>query len=144
MTPLAVWQQRVVDEHKARMGELNKLVQFIESDSFDALQHVDQVLLEEQRALMRRFTRVLEARIRRFTGVKQYTCHKQVLARPMTRGAYNELQGWQLPADQDPLDQGYLVEYLDSPNPNHKDFEHYISWSPKDVFDAGYTETTSP
>lgn len=28
--------------------------------------------------------------------------------------------------------------YLDGGKPNHPDFEHYISWSPKDVFERSY------
>ena len=63
--------------------------------------------------------------------LKRYKCHKEVLARPMTRGDYNEYRGWTLPDDEDGADEGYLVEYPDNV---------YESWSPKDVFDAGYTE----
>jgi len=72
--------------------------------------------------------------------MKEFQCHKRVLAQPMTRGDYNKLRGWEVPSDENPLDEGYLVEYLDSPNGNHSDFAGYISWSPKSVFDAGYTE----
>lgn len=74
------------------------------------------------------------------TEAKLYVCHKQVSARPMTRGDYNILQDWELPADQDGADEGYLVEYLDGGKPNHPMFAGYISWSPKAVFEAGYTE----
>ncbi|AWN06211.1 hypothetical protein [Erwinia phage phiEaP8] len=72
--------------------------------------------------------------------VKRYRCHKEVLATPMSRGIYNKLRGWEVPADEDPSDEGYLVEYLDGGKPNHPDFDGYISWSPKDVFEAGYSE----
>lgn len=68
-----------------------------------------------------------------------YVCHKTVKARPMSRGDYNALQGWDLPANENPADEGYLVEYLDGGKPNHPDFSCYISWSPKDVFEKGYT-----
>ena len=79
-------------------------------------------------------------RVASFTGAKRYTCHKEVLARPINRGAYNALRGWEMPANENPLDDGYLVEYLDGGGRNHPDFAGYISWSPKDVFERGYSE----
>lgn len=42
-------------------------------------------------------------------NLKQYTGTKTVMATPMTRGEYNALRGWEVPADEDPNDQGYLV-----------------------------------
>jgi len=57
---------------------------------------------------------------------------------PMTRLAYNQLRGWELPADENGDDEGYLVEYCDGGKGNHPDFQGYISWSPKDVFDRSY------
>lgn len=72
------------------------------------------------------------------SDMKLYTCHKQVKARPMTRGDYNDLRCWSIPADENPADEGYLVEYLDGGKPNVPGFAGYISWSPKDVFDKGY------
>ena len=68
----------------------------------------------------------------KFIGVKR------VLAKPMTRGAYNELRGWDTPPEEDEMDAGYLVEYLGSPNKNHPDFDNYISWSPEEVFNNAY------
>ena len=62
-----------------------------------------------------------------------YQCHKQVHATPMTRGAYNEYRGWSIPENENPEDEGYLVIY----NKDTKD--HHESWSPKHVFDDGYT-----
>ena len=38
---------------------------------------------------------------------------KSVLATPMTRGEYNEYRGWQIPENEDPNEQGYLIEYVD-------------------------------
>lgn len=76
-------------------------------------------------------------------SMAKYQSHKVVNACPMTRGAYNELRGWTVPENENPEDEGYLVEYLDSPNKVHPEYDHYISWSPKDVFDAGYTLKTS-
>lgn len=67
-----------------------------------------------------------------------YIGTKTLKAVALTLGEYNTLQGWQLPADQEPNTAGYLVEYLDGGKPNHKDYEGYISWSPKAVFEASY------
>lgn len=69
--------------------------------------------------------------------MKTYIGTKQVRAIPMTRKEYNELRGWQVPADECPDDAGYLVEYLNS-QPNHADYDGYISWSPAAVFEQTY------
>lgn len=63
---------------------------------------------------------------------------KAILSEPMTKIEYNNYRGWELPEGEDPNEQGYLVEYLDSPNSNHPNHTNYISWSPKDVFDNSY------
>jgi hypothetical protein len=63
---------------------------------------------------------------------------KEVKARPLNLGAYNALRGWTLPLNENPDTEGYLIEYLDSPNKNHPDYDNYISWSPKDVFERSY------
>lgn len=39
----------------------------------------------------------------------------------MNRGDYNKLRGWQVPADENPADDGYKVTYPDG----------YVSWCPK-------------
>jgi hypothetical protein len=70
--------------------------------------------------------------------MKQFIGVKLINAKPMTRADYNTLRGWELPADEDGADEGYLVEYVDGGKANHKDFAGYISWSPKDVFDRAY------
>jgi hypothetical protein len=66
---------------------------------------------------------------------------KVILARPMTRGAYNDYRGWTIPANEDPLEEGYLVEYTDGGASNHVNHAGYVSWSPKDVFEAAYRPT---
>ena len=71
-----------------------------------------------------------------------YIGAKLVNAEPMNREDYNVLRGWELPADEDGTDEGYLVEYLDGGKPNHPDHKGYISWSPKEQFDNGYKELT--
>lgn len=63
---------------------------------------------------------------------------KSVLATPMTRGKYNEYRGWQIPENEDPNEQGYLIEYVDGGKPNDDRHQGYISWSPKDVFERSY------
>lgn len=63
---------------------------------------------------------------------------KQVYLTAMTRAQYNEYRGWQLPADEEGSDEGYLVEYLDGGKPNDPRHKGYISWSPKDVADRHY------
>jgi len=67
---------------------------------------------------------------------------KKLKAKPMTRGDYNKYRGWGNPKDENPNDLGYLVEYLDGGAPNHEAHSGYISWSPKDIFEAAYQLTT--
>ena len=74
------------------------------------------------------------------TATKTYEGTKRVHARPMNRGEYNAYRGWEVPADENPADDGYLVEYLDGGKPNHPGHAGYISWSPKDVFERSYKE----
>ena len=64
--------------------------------------------------------------------MKQYIGTKLIEAEAMTRGAYNEYRGWQLPAGEDPEDPGYLVKYSDN----------YVSWSPAWVFESAYLPLT--
>lgn len=73
--------------------------------------------------------------------MNRYIGVKEINAKPMTRQAYNDLRGWQLPADENGADEGYLVEYIDGGKANHPDFQGYISWSPADVFDRAYKPT---
>ncbi len=63
--------------------------------------------------------------------MKFYTGIKAIQAEPMTRGDYNKYRGWQIPENENPADEGYLVRYSDS----------YESWSPKDVFEEAYHES---
>ena len=70
--------------------------------------------------------------------IKTYFGTKQIMASAMTRLEYNDYRGWDLPDDEDGSDDGYLVEYVDGGPSNHPEHVGYISWSPKDVFDAAY------
>lgn len=65
--------------------------------------------------------------------MKTYIGTKIIDARPMTRGEYNIFRGWQIPENENPEDEGYLVKYPDG----------YISWSPKPVFEEAYRECDS-
>ncbi len=73
--------------------------------------------------------------------MNRYIGVKEINAKLMTRIEYNTLRGWDLPTNENPDDEGYLVEYIDGGSPNHPDFSGYISWSPKDVFDRAYKPT---
>ena len=64
--------------------------------------------------------------------MQKYIGTKEIKAAPMSRGEYNKLRGWEIPAEENPNDEGYLVEYVDSKK-NHPNFDGYISWSPKNV-----------
>lgn len=72
-----------------------------------------------------------------------YVGTKVVRALPMTRLAYNDLRGWNVPGDENGADHGYLVEYTDGGAKNVEGFAGYISWSPKDVFDRAYGHGTN-
>lgn len=50
-------------------------------------------------------------------------CHL-VQARPMTRGEYLDHRGWELPLDENPDDEGYLINYMG-----------YETWSLRSVFE---------
>jgi len=63
---------------------------------------------------------------------------KLLLATAMTLGDYNQYRGWNIPADQNTEDKGFLVEYIDGGKSNHPDHKGYISWSPEDVFHNAY------
>lgn len=77
------------------------------------------------------------------TTPKVYWGTKQILAWPMTRQAYIDYRGWQLPADENGADEGFLVEYLDGYRPNHPHHIGYISWSPKAVFEDAYQDQSA-
>lgn len=70
--------------------------------------------------------------------MKIYIGTKIINAKPMTRGDYNVLRGWTIPADENPDDAGFLVEYLDGGKANVPGFTGYVSWSPADVFARAY------
>lgn len=73
--------------------------------------------------------------------MNRYIGTKVINAAPMSRLAYNCLRGWDVPADKNPDDEGYLVEYLDGGKPNVKGYAGYVSWSPAEQFEKAYRPT---
>lgn len=73
--------------------------------------------------------------------METYLGVKLIQARPMSRGDYNTYRGWVVPADENPDDEGFLVEYMDGGKSNHPGHTGYISWSPADVFRRAYRPT---
>lgn len=65
---------------------------------------------------------------------KTYVGTKVIHALEMSLGEYNKLRGWGMPANEDPKEEGYLVEYTNGGVPNVPGFGGYISWCPKEVF----------
>ena len=70
--------------------------------------------------------------------MERYIGTKLINAKPMTRAEYNAFRGWTVPADENPADAGYLVEYLDGGKGNTDHYAGYVSWSPAEVFDRAY------
>lgn len=73
--------------------------------------------------------------------MKRYIGTKVINAKPMTRLEYNQFRGWELPADENGADEGYLVEYIDGGAANTAQYAGYVSWSPKAVFERAYRLT---
>jgi len=76
--------------------------------------------------------------------MQAYLGTKLIKAQPLTRLEYNLLRGWDLPADENGSDAGFLVEYVDGGKANHPNYAGYISWSPADVFARAYQAITLP
>ena len=70
--------------------------------------------------------------------MKQFIGTKIINAKPMTRLEYNQFRGWELPADENGEDEGFLVEYVDGGAANTTEYSGYVSWSPADVFARAY------
>ena len=75
---------------------------------------------------------------------QRYIGTKVINAFPMTRAEYNNLRGWTVPEDENPEDEGYLVEYTDGGKANVPGFAGYVSWSPADVFNRAYRLSIPP
>lgn len=75
----------------------------------------------------------------RMKGMKRFNALKKVTAKPMTRGEYNCLRGWDVPADENGADDGYLTVDINS-EPNLEGWGGYVSWTPKAMFDSQFYE----
>lgn len=75
--------------------------------------------------------------------MQQYIGVKLINVKPMTRLEYNQFRGWELPADENGADDGFLVEYVDGGKANTAEYAGYVSWSPKDVFERAYRPCTN-
>ena len=75
------------------------------------------------------------------SDLKEFIGTKIIYAKPMSRLDYNIFRGWELPANENGSDEGYLVEYIDGGEPNTKEYQGYISWSPKVQFENAYKQS---
>ena len=77
--------------------------------------------------------------------MEKYIGTKVIKARAMNRGDYNKYRGWDIPADENPADEGYLVGSPDKEGefsgPLESDCDH-IAWLPTDQFAAIYKPMT--
>lgn len=69
---------------------------------------------------------------------------RTVQAKPMNRQEYNDLRGWQVPDDENPTDDGYLVVNSGVSERNVDGFDGYVSWLPKLAFDEQYKKYDTP
>ena len=63
----------------------------------------------------------------------------KVQAEEITKRAYCQLRGWDVPVDEDPDLVGYLVHVFDRPA-NTKVYDHFVRWQDKADFDARHEE----
>lgn len=70
--------------------------------------------------------------------MKKYIGTKVVKAMPMNRAEYNNYRDWELPANENGADEGFLIESMNGGQSNHLAHEGYISWSPVNVFMESY------
>ena len=73
--------------------------------------------------------------------LEEFIGTKIVYAKPMSRLDYNIFRGWELPTNENGSDEGYLVEYNDGGEPNTKEYQGYVSWSPKVQFENAYKQS---
>jgi len=74
--------------------------------------------------------------------MQKYIRTKTMAAQPVNRTNCNMYRGWDLPKDENGLDEGDLPEYLDGGKPDHPQHDGYISWSPAEQFEAAYRKTS--
>lgn len=54
---------------------------------------------------------------------------------PMTRGEYNTMRGWKIPANENPDDQGYYIQRRDIESGE----VFHSAWEPVNVFERSYS-----
>jgi len=74
--------------------------------------------------------------------MEKYIGTKVVNAKPMSRLCYVESRGWKLPNDENGDDEGFLIESIDAGRANTEEYEGYVSWSPRDIFEKEYRQAT--
>jgi hypothetical protein len=62
--------------------------------------------------------------------IKEYTCNAKVKACPMKRGEYNSYRGWEIPADENADDDGFLCLREDNSE----------TWVPRELFLGTHVE----
>ena len=72
-----------------------------------------------------------------------YIGTKIIKATLITKKEYCDYRGWEVPSDEDPNEEVYIVEYAADPKnkPNIEGHEGYVSMSPKHVFEKAYKRT---
>ena len=75
--------------------------------------------------------------------MNKYIGTKMFNAKSMNLMDYSGFVCCELPEDQDGVNEGYLVECVGGGNPNHPDYENYISWCPKKQFESVYQTSGS-
>lgn len=69
---------------------------------------------------------------------------RTVQATPLNRQDYNDLRGWEVPSDENPNDDGYLVVNAGVSERNVDGFDGYVSWLPKLAFEEQYKPNGTP
>ena len=72
--------------------------------------------------------------------MNRYIGTKKIGAIAMTRGEYNNYRGWTIPENENPTDEGFLVEYGADVKPNDSRHKGYITWTPKQAFEDTYRD----
>ena len=72
--------------------------------------------------------------------MKTYIGTKIIQATPMNRADYNDYRAWELPANENGADEGYLVEDTNGGKANDSRHVGYISWSPNEQFEKAYID----
>jgi hypothetical protein len=68
---------------------------------------------------------------------KNYIGVSDIQAAPCTRELYNQIRNWNMPKDENPNDEGYLIQVLGTKT-NVLGMSGHVTWSPKEVFEQTY------